>query len=84
LKFSKFFATEGAEGLKTSSHPFGGLFGSTKIATKEKAYFFFLLFGACVKAEAATDLTVFDLLVRSNLLAFFATDFDVRSFFAIL
>jgi hypothetical protein len=52
--------------------------------TKEKAYFFFLLLGACVKAEAATDLTFFDLLLRISLLAFFATDFDVCSFFAIL
>ena len=49
-------------------------------------YFLFFLFlsGACVKADAATDLTVlllfFDL---SNLEAFDATLFEVFSFFAI-
>ena len=40
------------------------------------------LSGRWVKAEAATDLTFFDLLVLISLLAFEATLFDVFSFLA--
>ena len=48
-------------------------------------HFFFLRFGACVNADAATDFTVFDELgLRSNFEAFDATFFDVRSFRGIL
>ena len=46
-------------------------------------YFFRFLSGACVRAEAATDLTVLLFDVLNSLLAFEATPFDVFSFLAI-
>ncbi len=46
------------------------------------SYYFFPLFRACVKAEAATLLTAFEVLgLLNNLEALEATDFDVDSFF---
>ena len=49
-----------------------------------KKYHFFFLFGACVNAEAATDLAALDDLGLLKILeAFEATGFDVFSFLAI-
>lgn len=47
----------------------------------QTSYLPFFLFGACVNAEAATDLTALGVLgLLNNFAAFEATDFDVCSF----
>lgn len=57
--------------------------GNTK--TYHLSYYFFPLFRACVKTEAATLLTAFEVLgLLNNFEALEATDFEVDSFLCLL